>query len=96
MLSSLTNQNITTNQLPLTSTNTQNSSTIMQAASNSEVKICPEGQYLWFGVCIVPGTECTNRDTNNKCTNCINGYTLNNGLCIQQITSSSTNVPESK
>lgn len=51
-----TTQNTQTNQVPSTTSTTQNNSSSSQTTSNSESKTCPEGQYLWFGACIVPGT----------------------------------------
>ena len=88
-------QNVQSNPAAQISTNTQNNS-YAQTLSNTDSMSCPDGQYLWFGACVIPGTECTNRDANNKCTNCIRGYTLRNGLCIQQILPASANAADTK
>ena len=48
-------QNIQLNQAAQISTNTQNNSNT-QTYTNTDSISCSDGQYLWFGSCVIPGT----------------------------------------
>lgn len=54
-----------------------------QVAGCSAETPCPAGQICISGQCVDLIEGCANYDTNGRCRGCAEGYTLINGICVQ-------------